>query len=288
MSNEYLPEWKPWKVTAEELEKLREKDRTILDKFYLENLTTLKNCAIHYYNSRGNLASFYNVDDMVQSIYLYLMRLDFSNPKLFKHTLNQGFYYSAFGCIDSVRYFRCDTEARNLFFHTYTILDEPLFDDTGRTRVDVLPGGLSPYTELMNELERRRQDKLEADLELILRRIFTPAQYYLWSKGSMSNRVLPIIRRHSDELLQFLREHGTPERKLQGHIMTAEEERARANEKRARLAWEKEHLEELTPERRKEVKALIRSCESCRRNSEARNARARIRGAEERKARASV
>ena len=52
MNEEYLPEWKPWKVRAEELEKLRAKDRTALDEFYFRNLDVFKKYSISYFQSR--------------------------------------------------------------------------------------------------------------------------------------------------------------------------------------------------------------------------------------------
>ena len=279
MSNEYLPEWKPWKVTAEELEKLRAKDRARIDAFYFENLKILENFVIYYYQSRGQSKHLYTVEDMLQDAYLDLyVDVDFSSPSYFQTSLKSSLYYSAMGGRWNKNVFNafCTTEKRDGFFSTYTILDEPLFDDTGRTRLDVLPGGLSPYAELMKERERRRQDKLEVDLEPILRRIFTPRQFEQWENGLNVERLRTILRKHSDELLQFLREHGTPEHKLQGHIMTAEDDRARIAEQKARIAWEEEHLDELSVEKRREVIHRIQLRERRRRKAEEKKARASV------------
>lgn len=279
MSDVYLPEWKPWKVRAEELEKLRAKDRATLDTFYQENLKTLEHFAIYYYQARGQSKHFYSVEDILQDAYLDLFAdVDFTSPAYFQKTLKNSMYYSAFGGRWNKDVYNAfsHTESRYGFFSTYTILDEPMFDDSGRTVADVIPGGLNPHAELMKERERRRQDRIEVDLEPILRRIFTPRQFEQWSNGWNINSLRAVIRRHSDELLQFLREHGTPERKLQGHIVTAEEERARVAEQKARIAWEEEHLDELSEERRREVICRIQLRERRRRKAAEKKARESI------------
>ena len=277
MSDVYLPEWKPWKVRAEELEKLRAKDRATIDTFYQENFKTLEHFARYYYLTRGQSKHLYSVEDMLQDAYLdFFTDVDFSSPSYFQTSLKSSMYYSAFGGRWNKDVYNAyvDTECRNGFFSTYTKLDEPLFDDTGRTLGDVIPGGLSPHAELMKERERRRQDKIENDLEPILRRIFTPRQFEQWSNGLNIHTLRAVIRRHSDELLQFLREHGTPEHKLQGNVVTAEEERARVAEQKARRAWEEAHLDELSEEKRREVKQRIYLRERRRQISAEKKARA--------------
>lgn len=279
MSDVYLSDWKPWKVRADQVERLQAKDRTTLDTFYLDNLKTFENFAIHYYQTRGQNKHFYNVEDMLQGAYLDLFAyVDFSSPSYFQKSLKSSMYYSAFGGRWNKDVYNAfaPAESRCGFFGTYTILDKPMFDDSGRTLVDVIPGGLNPYDELMKERERRRQDRLEADLEPILRRIFTPKQFEQWSNGWNINNLRAVIRRHADELLQFLREHGTSERKLQGHIVTAEEERARVAEQKARIAWEEEHLDELSVEKRREVIHRIQLRERRRRKAAEKKARATI------------
>ena len=279
MSDVYLPEWKPWKVRAEELEKLRAKDRATIDKFYQDNLKTLEHFAVYYFQSRGQSKHLYCVEDMLQDAYLdFFTDVDFSSPSYFQTSLKSSMYYSAFGGRWNKDVYNgfSDIVRRNGFFRTYTILDEPLFDNTGKTLVDVIPGGFNPHAELMKERERRRQDRIEADLEPILRRIFTPRQFEQWSNGWNTHTLRAVIRRHSDELLQFLREHGTPEHKLQGKVMTAEEDRARVAEQKARLAWEEAHLDELSEEKRREVKQRIYLRERRRRMAAEKKARESI------------
>ena len=199
MSDDYLSEWKPWKVRACELEKLQAKDRATLDAFYLDNLKTLENFTIYYYQTRGQSKHLYNVEDMLQDAYLDLFAdVEFTSPAHFQTSLKSSMYYSAFGGRWNKDVYNAfaNTENRDCFFSTYYVLDEPLFDDTGRTRLDVIRGGSSPHAELMKERERRRQDRLEADLEPILRRIFTPRQFEQWSNGWNINTLRAVIRRH--------------------------------------------------------------------------------------------
>ena len=279
MSENYLANWKPWKVRASELEKLQAKDRDTLNKFYLENRSTLENFAIRYLHTRGSVSHFYNVEDMLHDAYLdFFSSIDFSSPSYFHTSLKSSMYYSSFGGRwkkHVLNNYCNNTESRTAFFGTYTILDEPLFDDTGRTRIDVFPGGLSPHYVLMRENERKRQDRLERDLEPILRRIFSEQQFERWSKGWNIVNLRVVLRRHSDELLQFLREHGTPEYKLKGDVVTAEHERAKVAEQKARIAWEEEHLDELPIEKQREVRHRIQLRER-RRLKAAMKARTRV------------
>ena len=276
MTDNYLPEWKPWKVRADQVELLKAKDRTTLETFYFDNLKILENFAINYYYSRGQSKHLYTVEDMLQDAYLDLFAdVDFSSPSYFLTSLRSSMYYSAFGGRWNKDVYNAfaNTESRNGFFSTYTILDEPISEDSGRTLADVIPGGLSPYIELMNERERCRQDRLEADLEPILRRIFTPRQYEQWSKGWNIINLRAVIRRHAAELIEFLRKHGTPAHKLQGNVATEEDDRAMIAERKARIAWEEEHLEELSIEKRREVLHRIKLRERRRRKAEEKKAR---------------
>lgn len=250
MSKQYLPEWKPWKVEAEELLKLRAKDRTSLEAFYFSNLGIIERFAKRYYFSLTYRRQFYTVEDMLQNVFLCLDKLEFVLPSHFQIKLKDVFFESCFGI--NFSYSRCK-EYRDSFFSTQTILDEPLKSDYSRNFGDCIPGGLNPYTELLKEHEQRRQDKIEADLEPILLRIFTPIQYEKWQRGLNIDNLRRVLRRHSSELLQFLREHGTPERKLQGQILTDEADKAKATERRALLKWQEEHFDELEPAEQKKV-----------------------------------
>ena len=72
MNDNYLLGWKPWLVTAEELEKLQAKDRTAIDSFYFRNLGLFTARAANYYKSRGYFKYLYTVDDMLQEAYLHM------------------------------------------------------------------------------------------------------------------------------------------------------------------------------------------------------------------------
>ena len=249
MSDEYLPEWKPWKVTASELEKLRAKDRTALEAFYLDNLSVIERFAKRYYYNLSKFRHLYTSEDMIQSLFLHLDRLNFSNASFLTVNVKDIFSASCFGNYnDSLR-----KGYRELFFITDTILDAPLKSDYTRSFGECIPSDSNPYLELLRERERRRQDKIEADLEPILRRIFTPIQYEKWQSGLNIDNLRRVLRRHSSELLQFLREHGTPEYKLQGQVLTDEVDKAKATERRALLKWQEEHFDELEPAEQKKV-----------------------------------
>lgn len=250
MSDEYLPEWKPWKVRSDELEKLQAKDRTALEAFYFENLSVIERFAKRYYYHLTKMRHFYSLEDMLQNTFLFLEKLNFEAPSYFMIKLRDIFSFSCFGTNydASIR-----KEYREHFFATETILDAPLKSDYSRSFGDCIPSDSNPYIELLKERELRRQEKLEVDLEPILLRIFTPKQYEKWQLGLNIDNLRRVLRRHSLELLQFLREHGTPEYKLQGQVLTDEEDKAKSAERRALLKWQEEHFDELEPAEQKKV-----------------------------------
>lgn len=260
MSNEYLPEWKPWKVTAEELEKLRAKDRTVIDTFYFRNLGLFTARAANYYKSRGYFKYLYTVDDMLQEAYLHMYHfLNFDSVQNFNFSLKSVYYAVAYGGRKNVA-FASQNENRNGFFAT-TFLQR-VVSANGETLEEIIPGGLSPYAVLMNERERRRQDRLEADLEPILQRILPPWAFDKWQQGKNRKQIDSIIRKNAPELLQFLREHGTPERKLRGDVVPIEIYTARpgVEERQALQAlhkWQEEHYDELDAETRRKVQKRI-------------------------------
>lgn len=256
MSDNYLPEWKPWLVTAEELEKLRAKDRTALEAFYFKNLDLITRYAFKYYNGLSLNRSFYTVDDMVQFIFCFLHKINFSSRPFLLVSLKDFFFRSCFSIKDANR--GITKQHTNFFFNVRTVLDKPLDNYSRTTFGDILPGGENPHEVLMREYERRRQDRIEADIEPFLRRVFTPHQYKEWSEGRNSEELRSVLRRYSDELLQFLREHGTPAYKLQGQPLTAEAFEAIVAERRAHIKWEEEHLDELDPITREKVLNRLR------------------------------
>ena len=278
MNDNYLPDWKPWKVTAEELEKLRAKDGETIDTFYFRNLDYFASLAIRYYKSRGYFKYLYRVDDMLQEAYLHMYHtLDFNSPHNLNFSLKSVVYAVAYGGRKNGSY-ASDRGKRDSFFSTFSL--QGVITENGETLEDIIPGGLSPYTELMNERERRRQDRIEADLEPILQSILPPWAFKIWESGKDYKQVNSIIRRHAPELLQFLREHGTPEHKLKGDVVPIEIYKARPGleERQALQAlhkWQEEHYDELDAETRLKVRRRI----------DARNFRARQK---EKKARASV
>lgn len=260
MSDEYLPEWKPWKVKASELEKLRAKDRTAIDTFYFRNLEMFTARAANYYKSRGCFKYLYTVDDMLQEAYLHLYDfLNFDSVQKFSFSLKSVYYAVAYGGRKNVA-FASQNEKRNGFFATTSL--QRVVRENGKTLEEIIPGGLSPYAVLMNECERRRQDRLEADLEPILQRILPPWAFDKWQQGKNEKQIDSIIRKNAPELLQFLREHGTPEQKLRGDVVPIEIYKARPGleERKALQAlykWQEEHYDELDSETRRKVQIRL-------------------------------
>ena len=260
MNDNYLLGWKPWLVTAEELEKLQAKDRTAIDSFYFRNLGLFTARAANYYKSRGYFKYLYTVDDMLQEAYLHMYHsLNFDSVQNFNFSLKSVYYAVAYGGRKNVA-FSSQSENRNGFFATTSL--QRVVSANGETLEEIIPGGLSPYAVLMNERERRRQDRLEADLEPILQRILPPWAFDKWQQGKNQKQIDSIIRKNAPELLQFLREHGTLERKLQGDVVpiVIKEPRPGFEERQALQAlhkWQEEHYDELDPETRRKVQKRL-------------------------------
>lgn len=278
MSDEYLPEWKPWKVTASELEKLQAKDRETIDIFYFRNLDYFTSLAIRYYKSLGYFKYLYTVDDMLQEAYLHMYHiLDFNSPQNLYFSLKSVFYAVAYGGRKNGSYAN-NKEKREAFFCTFSL--QEIISENGETLEEIIPGGLSPHAVLMKERERCRQDRIEVDLEPILKSILPPWALKIWESGKDHKQVNSIIRKHAPELLQFLREHGTPEHKLKGNVVPIEIYKARPGleERQALQAlhkWQEEHFDELDYETRRKVQIRLAGRRLRARQSE-RKARASI------------
>ena len=129
MDNEYLPEWKPWKVTAEELEKLRAKDRSTLEAFYFENYEYLVGIAKQYAWKKRceGFGDIYSAEELVQDLYIGLPFLSFEKSAFLKHTVFNWFYMVRYGgkwAKPTLSQEQIDGERKLLF-----IIDEPLHED---------------------------------------------------------------------------------------------------------------------------------------------------------------
>lgn len=266
--------WDGWKITEEQRLKMVEGDREALDRFYFENYNHLSALAKRYVRKRRaqGCGDLYLAEDLMQDLYVSIPNLNFLSPEYFVVSVYRLFYRSPLGEPWSNS---GDADKLNWLINQRFWVDEPLHEnnpDKGMRRIDPFFHSPSPEQELARAREDLRQEKIAADLEPILRRIFTPRQYHYWLEGRIENDHRVKLRAHSAELLQFLREHGTPEHKLQGAVETLEARRAKNEDRKALLAWEREHLDELTPERRREVIHNMRCQESYKRHREVRNA----------------
>lgn len=269
--------WDGWKITEEQRLKMVEGDREALDRFYFENYNHLFALAVKYAKKKRDqgCGDLYLAEDLIQDLYIVIPRLNFTTPMDFVVSMYRQFYRFP---IEEPWSKTSDDLKIKSFLNLCFWVDEPMHENNPEKdmrRIDAFFCSPSPAQELARAREDLRQEKIAADLEPILRRIFTPRQYQYWLEGRIENDHRAKLRAHSAELLQFLREHGTPECKLQGTVETLEERRAKSEDRKALLAWEREHLDELTPERRRAVIHNMKCQEYVKLNREARNARRR-------------
>ena len=257
MSEEYLKEWGNLKVKAEELPKLQRKEKEAIDAFYLENYDYFIGCAKNLYIRNPAMMKQCDYEDVLQDIYANLFDVSFDSPRLFSHSLQKLLPYTAYG-----GWWNQKNIQHSVFCSLRKLpkvelnLDEPIADDTERTFKDLLTDKETPHTAWMKERERRRQDIIEKKSEELLRRILCPNYFKRWQAGAMHEDINRVLRKHADEILALLRSCGTPEYKLQGHIKTEAEYRAELSAKAAKIAWEREHIDELPEERREVLKHL--------------------------------
>lgn len=254
--------WQGWKITEEQRIKMKEGEREALDRFYFENYNHLFALAKNYaYNKAlAGFGDLYRSEELMQDLYLALRYLNFDNVALFRLSLKQQFYRGAYPEPWSRKPI---TEFhREAIFKTKFWIDAPRHDskpDADERIIDKFVKSPDPYTELVRRSEQARQERLEKDLQAFLSMLLTEKQLQCWNDA---NYIIPAIeiklRRNADKVIEFLRAHGTPERKLRGEVLpvltqNSAERKRQAEEARARTAWELEHLDELSPERRRQV-----------------------------------
>ena len=267
--------WRGWKITEEERVKMAAGDREALDRFYFENYDHLFSLAKNYahYKSCEGFGDLYRSEELMQDLYLALPRLDFSAIELFRISLKHQFYRGAFS--EAWTNYPIPKERREAIFNTKYWIDAPRHDNNpgeDERIVDKFASYPDAYRELIRAREDARQERLEEDLEVFLKELLTEKQFEIWSKGWIIPAIEIKLRRNADRVLEFLRAHGTPRSRLEHDVLpvvtqNSPERKRQAEEARARRAWELEHLEELSPERRRQVL----------KNQKKRNKRAKVR-----------
>ncbi len=253
--------WGGWKITEEQRQKIIAGDRKSIDDFYFDNYDVIKHLAFRYLWERGLpcYGDIFSIDDFMQEAYVCLVtlyRLNFENVALFTHSLKCCFSRVKYGgflapsCVD-----KCGIPLFGFF--------DSDIENSDLLIVDKYRNTPSPVQVLQSKEEQRRLVKFEMDLDLLLKDVLTPSQYVDYKAGIMSVAIKNKLRKNASIFISFMREHGTPEKLLQGEVLPivkyytteAKEKQAKLREQRA---WEEAHLDELDSDLRKKVIARIR------------------------------
>lgn len=96
MENEkFLPTGWHWKITPEQIEKIKERDRDTINKVYFDNLEQFKKMARGYCNRNG-LYGFY--EDCLNQIYVDLSDYDFTTSCELAFSIKNSFARACMSC----------------------------------------------------------------------------------------------------------------------------------------------------------------------------------------------
>lgn len=253
--------WRGWNLTEEQRVKMVAGDREALDRFYFDNYNHLFALAKNYAHRKAGegFGDLYRSEELMQDLYLQMPRLDYTNVQLFRGSLKWQFYRGAYS--EAWTNSPITESRRESIFKTKFWVDEARHDnkpDEDERIVDKFASYPDAYRELLRAREEARQERLEEDLEDFLKELLTEKQFEIWQQGWINPAIEIKLRRNADRVIEFLRAHGTPRALLEREVLqvvtqNSPERKRQAEEARALRAWELEHLEELSPERRRQV-----------------------------------
>ena len=148
MENEkFTPTGWHWKITPEQIEKIKERDRDTVNQVYFDNLDKFKRIAYRFCRNTKRLSYYL---DCVQQIYVDILDYDFSCARKLYWSLYHSFYRA-------VGYTRYNTVS----------LDKAIFDDNDATFHDIMPSCDRVLTEVeKQEYERHALEIIAAQTQL--------------------------------------------------------------------------------------------------------------------------
>ncbi|MCI9405033.1 MAG: hypothetical protein HFJ21_06995 [Clostridia bacterium] len=106
-NDKHLPTGWHWKITPEQIERIRQRDRDTVNQVYFDNLDKFKAMAYRF----CGLRKFYDdFQDCVQQIYIDLVNYDFTNSKRLFWSIRGSFYRV---CYSRYRYVSLSTPIMN-------------------------------------------------------------------------------------------------------------------------------------------------------------------------------
>lgn len=147
----FTPQGWHWKITPEQIEKIKERDRDTVNAVYFDNYDKFKSMAKRYCDiiRRREL-----VDDCIQQIYADMVDYDYTDARTLFYSIRRSFWTACgVGKVDVVS------------------LDETLYDDGETTLADILPSTYDITQEAKNkDNERHALDMIAAQTHLTERK----------------------------------------------------------------------------------------------------------------------
>lgn len=172
MSNEQLKDWRGFVITEEIRQGLIKKDKSAIDKFYLDNYDNFCRLALVYF--RKHPMNKLRVEDLVDQLYLDLYYLNFSSASYFVY----GVFANSFTYCDMGGYsYIIETNSKykdfrysNIYSFTF---DKPIGDD-GITLGDFMSSKLLP--SFVNYRIAKRKELLINKILDFLKTILNPRE----------------------------------------------------------------------------------------------------------------
>lgn len=135
----YTPQGWDWKITPEQIERIKQRDRDTVNQVYFDNLDRFKKMAYRYCRLRKAYSYF---RDCVQQVYVDMINYDYSNSRSLFWSIRHSFWY-----------------AIGITRTPVISLDEPIFDGDG-VLSDIIP----TYDTAERDLERNEEEKHALEL----------------------------------------------------------------------------------------------------------------------------
>ncbi len=140
-NDRFLPTGWHWKITPEQIEKIKQRDRDTVNKVYFANLEKFKRMAYRYCCIRKQYSFF---RDCVQQIYVDMLYYDYSDSRTLFWSIKRSFF-----------------RACGLSKYCRKSLDEPIGDsDSDSVLADIIP----IYDTAEHDYDRKAQEKHALEL----------------------------------------------------------------------------------------------------------------------------
>ena len=228
-----------WILSEEDIPKLKAGEREAVDKFYFGNYERIQRMAYGYQRrmqERYGNGGAYDPEDLMQNCYLDIPTYDFSNNENLTQSIFNSFYWGYFGGDWYVRMYNPKLKNGNYQIFPLFIIDN-IVDENQKLGEGVNDFFIidkycyldDPHTELEIISEEERQNKIFDDLPDFLAQILNFSQVEYWLSGFNSLTIVNALKKHANEVIEFLRAHGCTDPRLDGRVETDEDVKRKSN-----------------------------------------------------------